>query len=129
MNFDISKERMLEGMHTMNSFGTRLTGSKGHNDFIKWIKEEINKIAAEISEKQNEIIENPDKFIQNLVNLKEDVKESAKLKKELKELCKENLAVYSVPKEFEFRDNLPLTKVGKVAYTVLEKEEMSNNGK
>ena len=25
----------------MNSFGTRLTGSKGHNDFIKWIKDEI----------------------------------------------------------------------------------------
>ena len=41
MNFDISKERMLEGMHTMNSFGTRLTGSKGHNDFIKWLKDEI----------------------------------------------------------------------------------------
>ncbi len=44
MNFDISKERMLEGMHTMNSFGTRLTGSKGHNDFIKWLKAEINKM-------------------------------------------------------------------------------------
>ncbi len=44
MNFDISKERMLEGMHKMNSFGTRLTGSKGHNDFIKWLKDEINKM-------------------------------------------------------------------------------------
>lgn len=44
MNFDISKERMLEGMHTMNSFGIRLTGSKGHNDFIKWLKAEINKM-------------------------------------------------------------------------------------
>ncbi len=44
MNFEISKERMLEGMHIMNSFGTRLTGSKGHNDFIKWIKEEIHKM-------------------------------------------------------------------------------------
>lgn len=44
MNFNISKERMLEGMHTMNSFGTRLTGSKGHNDFIRWLKEEITKM-------------------------------------------------------------------------------------
>ncbi len=44
MNFNISKERMLEGMHTMNSFGTRLTGSKGHNDFIKWLKDEITKM-------------------------------------------------------------------------------------
>ena len=41
MNFNISKERLLEGMNIMNSFGTRLTGSKGHNDFIKWLKDEI----------------------------------------------------------------------------------------
>ncbi|MBQ8503451.1 MAG: hypothetical protein IJ491_04135 [Clostridia bacterium] len=44
MDFNISKERMLEGMHTMNSFGTRLTGSKGHNDFIRWLKDEITKM-------------------------------------------------------------------------------------
>ncbi len=44
MNFSISKENLLEGMNTMNSFGTRLTGSKGHNDFVKWIKEEITKM-------------------------------------------------------------------------------------
>lgn len=44
MNFSISKEEMLEGMHTMNSFGTRLTGSKGHRDFINWLKSEITKM-------------------------------------------------------------------------------------
>lgn len=44
MDFNISKDAMLEGMHTMNSFGTRLTGSKGHNDFIRWIKEKITKM-------------------------------------------------------------------------------------
>lgn len=44
MNFNISKEEMLEGMHKMNSFGTRLTGSKGHNDFINWLKTEIAKM-------------------------------------------------------------------------------------
>lgn len=41
MDFVISKEEMLEGMHRMNSFGTRLTGSKGHAEFIEWIKSEI----------------------------------------------------------------------------------------
>ncbi len=41
MIFNISKDFLLNGMNTMNSFGTRLTGSKGHNDFIKWLKEEI----------------------------------------------------------------------------------------
>lgn len=44
MNFNVSKEEMLKGMHTMNSFGTRLTGSKGHNDFINWLKDEITKM-------------------------------------------------------------------------------------
>ena len=41
MDFIISKEELLEGMHKMNSFGTRLTGSKGHTDFINWLKGEI----------------------------------------------------------------------------------------
>lgn len=44
MSFNISKEEMLEGMNTMNSFGTRLTGSKGHTDFINWLKAEITKM-------------------------------------------------------------------------------------
>ena len=57
------------------------------------------------------------------VVLKDDTKESSKIKKELKELCKENLAVYSVPKEFEFRDSLPKTLMNKVDFKKLEKEE------
>lgn len=57
------------------------------------------------------------------IMLKVGVKESTKLKKEIKELCKENLAVYSVPKEFEFRDSLPKTLMNKVDFKKLEKEE------
>ncbi len=56
--------------------------------------------------------------------LRDKVKETAKLKKELKELCKENLAVYSVPREYEFRDELPKTLLNKVDYKLLEKEEL-----
>jgi long-chain acyl-CoA synthetase len=37
--------------------------------------------------------------------------------------CKKNIAKYAMPYEFEYRDALPKTLVGKVAYTVLEKEE------
>ncbi|MBQ8764004.1 MAG: hypothetical protein IJZ07_07860 [Clostridia bacterium] len=48
MNFVISKEEMLEGMHKMNSFGTRLTGSKGHAAFINWLKDEIGKMGIPI---------------------------------------------------------------------------------
>ena len=55
--------------------------------------------------------------------LKDGVKDSSRLKKELKELCKENLAVYSVPKDFEFRDSLPKTLMNKIDFKALEREE------
>ncbi len=37
--------------------------------------------------------------------------------------CRGHIAKYALPSEIEFRDSLPTTLVGKVAYTVLEKEE------
>lgn len=58
------------------------------------------------------------------IMLKEGCKETAKLKKELKELCKEGLAVYSVPREFEFRNELPKTLLNKMDYKKLEQEEI-----
>ena len=46
------------------------------------------------------------------------------MKKELKELCKANLAIYSVPKEFEFRDSFPQTLYKKIDFKKLENEEL-----
>lgn len=43
--------------------------------------------------------------------------------KELKSWCKERLAVYKVPKIYEFRDSLPKTLVGKVLRRKLIEEE------
>lgn len=57
------------------------------------------------------------------IMLREGVKESSKIKKEIKDLCKEHLAVYSVPKDYEFRDSLPKTLMNKIDYKKLEKEE------
>lgn len=37
--------------------------------------------------------------------------------------CRKNIAKYALPREIEFRDELPRTLVGKVAYRVLEEEE------
>ena len=54
--------------------------------------------------------------------LKDGVEETGKIKKEIQELCKKNISKYSLPKEYEYRKSLPTTKVGKVAYTELEKE-------
>lgn len=60
--------------------------------------------------------------------LKDGYSDSAKLKRELKELCKEKLAVFSVPKEFEIRDEFPKTLYNKIDYKKLEKEEMEKRG-
>ena len=44
------------------------------------------------------------------------------LKAEILEYCKEHIAKYALPREIEFRTELPKTLVGKVAYRVLEEE-------
>lgn len=41
------------------------------------------------------------------------------------EYCSKHVAKYAMPSYIEFRDNLPKTLVGKVAYRVLEEEELS----
>ncbi len=48
MNFNISKSEMLSGVEKMNSFGTRLTGSKGHTAFINYLKDEIAKMGLTV---------------------------------------------------------------------------------
>ena len=52
------------------------------------------------------------------------VKKAADLTKEkIKEFCYEKLTRYKVPKEIEFRDELPKTNVGKVLHRQLKDEE------
>lgn len=58
--------------------------------------------------------------------LNDGYKDSFKLKKELKEICKNELSVYAVPKEFEVRDEFPKTLYSKVDYKKLEEEEKHN---
>lgn len=45
----------------------------------------------------------------------------------IKEKCEKDLAKYSWPYEYEFRDELPKTLVGKVAFNELSKEEQNKN--
>ena len=56
--------------------------------------------------------------------LEEGYKDNARLKRELKELCKKELSVYSIPKEFEVRKEFPKTLYSKIDYKALEKEEL-----
>ena len=56
--------------------------------------------------------------------LKKGYSDSFKLKKELKDLCKQDLSVYSIPKDIEIRKELPKTLYSKIDYKKLEKEEL-----
>ena len=58
------------------------------------------------------------------IALKQGFRDTPKLRQELLELCKKNLAAYSVPKEFEFRKSLPKTLIGKVDFRKLQQENM-----
>jgi len=53
------------------------------------------------------------------------VKEGEKLSKsEIIQFCKDKLSKYKIPKEIEFRDELPKSSVGKILKRVLQQEEM-----
>ena len=54
--------------------------------------------------------------------LKNGEKPTNSIKKQIKKHCEENLAKYSWPYEYEYRDSIPTTLVGKVAYKKLEEE-------
>lgn len=48
---------------------------------------------------------------------------SPAMEREILGCCAKKVAKYAVPRQLEFREELPKTRVGKVAYTVLEREE------
>ena len=55
--------------------------------------------------------------------LKPGYKPGKRLEREIRELLERNIPIYALPASYEFRDKLPTTKVGKVAFRELEKEE------
>lgn len=61
--------------------------------------------------------------VKAFVVLRQGVEPSDKIKEEIIENCKKNVSRYGVPREIEFRTELPKTLVGKVAYRALEEEE------
>jgi long-chain acyl-CoA synthetase len=59
--------------------------------------------------------------------LKDGYKDNLKIKKEIKEICEKNLAKYSQPAEYEYRESLPTTLIGKVDYKRLEREAIEGS--
>ncbi|MBQ3348144.1 acyl--CoA ligase, partial [Candidatus Saccharibacteria bacterium] len=55
--------------------------------------------------------------------LKPGYKAGKRIEREIRELLERNVPVYALPAAYEFRDKLPQTLVGKVAFRKLEQEE------
>ena len=89
---------------------------------------------------ENEAIENvaiigiPDPRLQGneqvkaYIVLKDGYKESDEMRNEIKEFCRKNFAPYKVPREIEFRKELPETLVGKVLRKDLRDIEARRRG-
>ena len=61
--------------------------------------------------------------VKAFVVLKPNVVPDDSVKEEILTYCRKHIAKYAMPYDIEFRDELPKTLVGKVAYRVLEEEE------
>ncbi len=67
--------------------------------------------------------------VKAFIMLKEGVPATEETKEEIMAYCRKHIAKYAIPKEIEFRTELPKTLVGKVAYRVLEEEEEAKRAK
>ena len=63
--------------------------------------------------------------VKAFVMLKPGVESTQANKDILMAYCRKNIAKYAMPYDIEFREQLPKTLVGKVAYRVLEEEELA----
>ena len=61
--------------------------------------------------------------VKAFIKLAANVPANDETKQKIMDYCRKNIAKYAMPYDIEFRDELPKTLVGKVAYRVLENEE------
>ena len=62
------------------------------------------------------------------VKLAAGVPANEQTKQTLLDYCRQNIAKYAMPYDIEFKDDMPKTLVGKVAYRVLEEQELKKIG-
>lgn len=63
--------------------------------------------------------------VKAFVMLKPDVPATDETKEQILAYCRKNIAKYAMPYDIEFREDMPKTLVGKVAYRKLEEEELA----
>ncbi len=104
----------------------RMIKSSGMNVYPAQVEEQLYR-HPEVSEAC--VVGVPDEAqierVKAFVVLKDKSKAGPAMEKQLIDHCQKDLIKWSCPRQIEFRDALPLTLVGKVAYKVLQDEEIA----
>jgi len=102
----------------------RMIVSSGYNIYPSQLE---NVIDGHPAVSMSTVIGVPDPYkmqkVKAFIVLREGQEPTEEVKNSILEHCRKNIAKYAMPYEFEYRKELPKTLVGKVAFTVLEKEE------
>lgn len=102
----------------------RMIISSGYNIYPTYLESVINSHEAVLTSTVIGV-DHPHKgqVAKAFIVLKPGYKGSKKIEKEIKELLERHVAIYALPASYEFRDKLPTTLIGKVAFKKLEDEE------
>ena len=113
-----------EGFIYFRGRAKRMIISSGYNIYPGQLE---NILDANEKVQMSCIIGIPDTYkmraVKAFIMLKPGVPATEETREELMEYCRKHIAKYAMPKEIEFREELPKTLVGKVAYRKLEEEE------
>ena len=114
-----------EGFIYFKGRSKRMIISSGYNIYPAQLE---NIIDAHEDVQMSCVIGVPDSYkmqkVKAFVTLKPGVSPSEEVKESILAHCRKHLAKYAMPYDIEFRDDMPKTLVGKVAYRILEEEEL-----
>ena len=114
-----------EGFVYFKGRAKRIIVSSGYNVYPGQIE---NILDAHEKVQMSCVIGVPDPYkmqkVKAFVKLAADVPATEETRQELLAYCRKQIAKYAMPYDIEFREDLPKTLVGKVAYRVLEQEEL-----
>lgn len=114
-----------EGFIYFRGRAKRMIISSGYNVYPSQIE---NILDAHEDVQMSCVIGVPDAYkmqkVKAFVKLAAGIAPSEETKQELLAYCKKHIAKYAMPYDIEFRDDMPKTLVGKVAYRALEEEEI-----
>ena len=118
-----------EGMVFFTQRLKRMIISSGYNIYPGYIENVIDKHPA-VNFSTVIGIDHPYKVqvAKAYIVLNEGYKPNNETLESIKKHCEKNIAKYSLPYEYEFRDSIPKTKIGKIAFNELIQEEKKKKG-